>query len=142
MTNPTDCLVVNIEEYDCDSGEKDMNLFILYDIKYDKYILRGKREPTPKIGSVPFSFECSSYLDAYEFIKAVTCKYNYLSITLYNYDNLPADSNDIYYSFLKTHEDREYEIVGFEGLINKHKKTKRRVKNILKLMKYVNNYYA
>ena len=40
---PADCLVLKIEEYDIDNGNLDTTLFIIYDKKEHKYVIRGKR---------------------------------------------------------------------------------------------------
>lgn len=137
MSPPTDCLVLKIEETDSDNDKKDMNLFILYDRKYDKFILRGKREDTKRIYSEPYSFESSNSRDVFDFLNFVIDESNPVSIVMYNYDNLHADSDDITYEFLETYEDARYELAAYDDVFINYKL----VKKSINLLKSITNYY-
>ena len=137
MSPPADCLVLKIEETDSENGKRDTNMFILYDRKYEKFIIRGKREDTSKITAYPYSFECSQEDDVYSFLKFVVDEDNPLSMVLYNYDNLHADSDDITFEFLQTYEDSRYEITGYNNVSIKFKK----IKKAIHLLKCISNYY-
>jgi hypothetical protein len=105
---------MKIEEYDNDTHELDTTLFLFYDRMYSKYILRGKRNDTTRHLFAPYSFECDNANKLYNFLKILFGLQNYLSITMYNYDNLAYDSNDIYYDCLKNNESEKYEIVAYD----------------------------
>ena len=141
MVFVTDCLVLKIEEFDKTSEKLDTTLFIIYDFYEDNYVIRGKRADARNVNSQPYSFtyqNTESNDDLIHFIGFVlNNKDNYLSYTIYNYDNLPYSSNDITYEFLKNNESPEYEIVGYD---NCHYSRKELTK-ILKMLKSVFNFY-
>ena len=58
MTNvSSDCLVLKIQEYV--DNDLDTTLYILYDIKEEVYLLKGKRAfINEKVESIPYSFYC------------------------------------------------------------------------------------
>lgn len=132
-----DTLVLKIEEH-CD-GEIDNTIFVLYDHNECNYILYGKRSDLfARLEFVPYSFKCKNAQDLAEFISFANCKQNKWSYTLYNYDNLPCNCDDISYDFLKSLDgDRSYEIAGYD---NKVFNNMYLVKS-LKMLKGVFNYY-
>lgn len=136
MSHPTDCLVLKIEEFDKEDGSLDHSLFVFYDPVYHKYILRGKRNDTECIQSEPYSFECNDSKDVYDWIDVMVGFDNTFSIYLYNYDHLPYDSNDIYYSFLETSEDESYTIVVYDTI----EKSNPLLLKMIRLLKRVRNY--
>jgi hypothetical protein len=138
MTNKaSDCLVLKIEEIS--DGEIDTTLFILYDGIENQYAIFGKRNDIfGRQSRVPYSFKCKYAEDLSDFISFAICKKNKWSYTLYNYDNLPGDSDDITYEFLKElDDDQSYEISGYD---NKNYSRNYLVKS-LKMLKNVFNYY-
>jgi len=137
VSSGSDSLVLKIEEYS--DGEIDTVLFILYDSKESTYVVYGKRENVfNKLEYVPYSFRSETSEDLADFISFAICKKNKWSYTLYNYDNLPYNCNDITFYYLKNLDgDREYEIAGYD---NKHYNRDYLVK-ALKMLKYVFNYY-
>lgn len=132
-----DTLVLKIEEYEADHKLIDTILYILYDTRTKRYVIRGKRQSTQNFESEPYSFESESSNDLADFIMLIIDCDNVLSYTLYNYDNLPEQSNDITYEFLNFYDDRTYEVVGYDN-----KKIKRRdlLRN-LRILRNVFNYY-
>jgi hypothetical protein len=110
-----DCLVLKIVETDCDTNERDTTMFVLYDYYNDTFIIRGKRENTVRVIAAPYSFICHSATDLADFISFVICKNNNWSYTLYNCDNLPADSVDIDYEFLHNNTQNSYELAGYDN---------------------------
>ena len=134
---PTDCLVFKLEEfYD---NELDTTLFILYDKNEEMYLIRGKRSDlSNNTESVSYSFRCKYVEELLEFVKLVICSESLLNYTLYNYDNLPYDCDDITFDSLKEDDnDRAYELTGFDN----QKYSDKKLKNILRVLKYVFNYY-
>ena len=56
---------------------------------------------------------------------------------LYNYDNLPTDSNEITYEFLRNYDHSDYEISGY----NIPKMERKRLLNNLRILRNIHNYY-
>lgn len=134
---PTDCLVFKLEEFYDD--ELDTTLFILYDKNEEVYLIRGKRSALRKNNeSVSYSFRCKYVEELIEFIKLGICSDSLLSYTLYNYDNLPYDGDDITFDSLKEYDnDKAYELTGFDN----EKYSDKKIQKFLRVLKYVFNYY-
>jgi hypothetical protein len=132
----TDCLVLKIEECDKDSKELDATIYVLYDKVTHEFVVRGQRF-SKKIASCTFSFQCEFADELADFISFVICKENLWTYVLYNYDNLPATSDDITYDFLKRNDSRVYELAGYN-----HREYDRDVllRN-LRMLRNVFNYY-
>jgi len=138
MNPATDCLVLKIDEIDIDTKIKDTTLFIIYDKMKHEFIIRAKRLNTKKITSIPYAFVCEYAKDLAEFIGFVIDeKNNKISYTLYNYDNLPATSDEITFEFFEKHVDDAYEIVGYDN----QKHNKKEVISVLRMLRNVYNKY-
>jgi hypothetical protein len=133
----TDCLVLKIEERDADSGELDTTVYIIYDKKEHNYVIRGQRSPLKYSDSCTYSFVCKDYRDLADFLSFVICKKNLWTYVLYNYDNLPYDSNDITYEFLSEYESSVYELTGY----NNETCIRKNLCKILRMLRNVFNYY-
>lgn len=132
-----DTLVLKIEEYETDTDLIDTTLYILYDTRSDRYVIRGNRRSTVSLVSQPYSFEAESSRDLADFIEFVVCSENRVSYSLYNYDNLHLNPDDITYEFLESYDDKEYELVGYDN-----QELKRNVLlKILRILRNVFNYY-
>ena len=129
---PTDCLVLEIREFDIDNDTLDTRMFVLYDANEDIFVVRGKRPEHEA-----YSFYCDGLHDLSEFIKTVVCKSNFCSFILYNHDNLPLDSDDITFENLATILNTSNEITGFDNMKCKTKLLKR----MLRILRNVYNYY-
>jgi hypothetical protein len=136
FTTP-DTLVLKIVEHDIDLNRPDTTLYILYDKKEHKYIIRGKRFETKRVESYSYSFNCEFARDLADFIQFLIDRENDISYILYNYDNLPETSNEIDYDFLYTYDDKKYEISGYD---NKKLHRKELVRN-LRMLRNIYNYY-
>ena len=136
-TASTDCLVLKIEEYS--DGDIDTTLFVLYDVNESQFLIFGKRsEVFGKPQPVPYSFKCNYAEDLADFISFAICKKNKWSYTLYNYDNLPGNTDDITFEYLKEYDgDLSYEISGYD---NKNYNRNYLVKS-LRMLRNVFNYY-
>lgn len=134
-----DTLVIKLEEYDIDTNELDNTIYLLYDSRTDTYIIRGKRTDakTYKLCSYSFECDCDSKYDLIDFLHLVIAHENDMSFTMYMYDNLPENSNDITFNFLKENDDKRYEIVGYDKL----KPTKKKFLKYLRILRSVLNYY-
>ena len=132
-----DCLVLKLEEVDINSKEIDTVVFILYDAKKSEYVIRGQRTRTVTYDSCTYSFISNSIPDVVNFLQYVICKSNLVNETLYNYDNLSNNSNNITFEFLQEYEDKEYELSGYNNL----KLSKKRLVRNLNILRNVFNYY-
>jgi hypothetical protein len=132
----TDCLVLKIEEHDVTTKELDTTLYVIYDKKEHQFVVSGKRF-SKKMGSCAYSFNCEFAEDLADFITFVICKKNLWTYVLYNYDNLPATSEEITYDFLKQYDSKEYELGGYNYLQFKRKC----LLSKLRMLRNVFNYY-
>jgi hypothetical protein len=112
---PPDCLVLKIEEFDDELCDHIGNIFVLYDQKMEKYVLRGSGI-SKKMYCSPFSFIADNASDVADFISFAIDVENNKNYILYNYDNLPETSDEITYEFLCHWESQEYEIAGYNGM--------------------------
>jgi len=139
MSYPNDCLVLKIEEYDQDDHKLDTQLFILFDSLRMQYIIRGKRRDSKSSGvSKDYSFTSNSAFDLMTFINYSLCPMNVYSYSLYNYDNLPYESNEITFEFLDKWVSPQYEIVGYDNI---KRLSVRQLSKMLRMLKNVSNEY-
>ena len=131
-----DCLVFKLEEKDVLTKETDTTVYILYDKKEHNYVIRGRRRWTPKCQSCSYSFISEHVEELADFLQYIICKGNTVNETLYNYDNLPVDSNEITFKFLQEYDHDDYEISGYN---NQKLSRKRLIKN-LRILRNVFNY--
>jgi hypothetical protein len=131
-----DCLVLKIEEYDIDNGTLDTTLYIIYDKKEEKYVIRGKRY-SDIMETCTYSFNCEFAQELFDFITFVICKQNRWTYLLYNYDNLPATSDEITYEFLKRDESKVYELGGDD----RQKYNEKELMSNLRMLRNVFNFY-
>ena len=136
-TTVTDCLVLKIEERETDVEILDTTIYVIYDKKERNYVIRGKRRVTNNIDACTYSFVCKDHRDLADFLSFVVCKENLWTYVLYNYDNLPYDSNDITYEFLKEYESNVYELTGYNNLDY----CRKGLCSILRMLRNVFNYY-
>ena len=102
MSDP-DCLVLHLEEYNDNIQIVDTSLYIFYDKKQEFFVIRGKRKHECSDKFIPYSFICISEKDLADFIKYVICPFNKVKEILYNFPDLPANSNEITYNFLQNY---------------------------------------
>jgi hypothetical protein len=137
MTNPPDCLVFKIEEYDSITHKLDNTVFVLYDTCCKQYVVRGLRVETRKIKSVPYSFTCKKLSNLVDFVSFIICKQNFWSYTLYNYNDLPYWSKYITFDTLYYAEDKAKEISGYDNIVYE----RRELYSHLRMLKAVFNSY-
>jgi hypothetical protein len=135
--NLPDTLVLKIVERDVDLNRPDTTLYILYDKKEHKYIIRGKRFETKRMESCSYAFDCEFAHDLADFIEFLIDREHTISYILYNYDNLPKTSNEIDYDFLYRYDDIVYELSGYDKLKLNRKEL---LKNLRMLRNIYNNY--
>jgi hypothetical protein len=137
VNNMPDCLVFKFEEVEKDTEKIDTTVYVLYDQMKEKYIVRGQRRWTPKYQSCSYSFECDHICDLVEFLQYLVCRDNTVNEILYNYDNLPDDSNKITYEFLHDYDHADYEISGYNG----KKFSKKRLFSNLRMLRNISNQF-
>ena len=135
VNNMPDCLVFKFEEIEADTKKIDTTVYVLFDQSNDKYIVRGRRRWTPRYQSCTYSFECDNIPDLADFLQYIICSYNKINEVLYNYDNLPDNSNKITYEFLNEYDHADYEISGY----NDRKFNRKRLINNLRMLKKISN---
>jgi hypothetical protein len=132
-----DCLVLKIEEREENTNLVDTTLYVLYDKKYHNYVIRGRRRLSQKHLSCEYSFICENVYELVDFITFVISKKNLWTYVLYNYDNLPIESDELTFDFLYNYDHGDYELGGYD---NEKFSRSRLVKN-LKMLRNVFNYY-
>ena len=132
-----DCLVFKLEEFDVDREEIDTTLYVLYDKRRHRYLVRGQRKWTPTHQSCTYSFESEFASDLADFIQYVICSYNTVNEVLYNYDNLPENPDELTYDFLHDYDHSDYEISGY----NDKKLRRGRLLRNLRMLRNIFNYY-
>jgi hypothetical protein len=137
MQTPSDCLVLKIEEFKTRDGLLDTTIYVLYDKKEHQYVIRGIRSPIGKNIAEPFHFVCDSAEDLADFLSFAICELNLWTTALYNYNNLPATSNEITYYFLDENYDSKWEICGYD----KEKFDRKKLLKSLRLLRNVFNFY-
>lgn len=126
--NVTDCLVFKIVEIDAETAEIDTTMYIIYDNKTHKYLIRGKRSDTPRSQSCAYSYECDFASDLADFIQYLLCPDNKVNEILYNYDELPENPNDITFEYLNEYDHPAYEISGYNNQKIIRKKLLRKIR--------------
>ena len=131
-----DTLVLKIVEHDVDLDRPDTTLYVLYDKATHRYVIRGKRNDV-KVQSCTYSFECEFANDLVDFLEFVLEDENMYSFILYNYDNLPDNSNDITFDFLRDNDSMVYELAGYDNQTFERKK----LLKYLRMLRNIFNYY-
>ena len=134
-----DCLVLKLEEIEYESQLPDTTIYIIFDKLNNKFIIRGKRRDIMGITAPTYSFEYNNFnkQSLVDFIKYVICHTNTVNETMYNFDNMPKLSDEITYDFLQRHENKDYEISGY----NNQKLSRKRISRLLDILENVFNLY-
>ena len=134
-----DTLVFKIEERETGTttSRLDTTVYIFYDKKEHNYVIRGRRRVDPNQFSCEYSFVSENIDDLMYFLTFVICKKNLWTYVLYNYDNLPVDSNDVSFDFLYSYDHSDYELAAYDN----QKFNKRFLRKNLEMLRNVFNYY-
>jgi hypothetical protein len=132
-----DCLVLKIEEVERNTKKVDTTLYILYDKKYHNYVIRGRHRLSPQSASCEYSFVVENISDLVNFITFVIDRKNLWTYVLYNYDNLPIESDDITFEFLYNYDHNDYEL----GAYDNENYCRKRLESNLKMLRNVFNFY-
>jgi hypothetical protein len=132
-----DCLVLKFEEVERETKQIDNTIYVFYDKRTHNFFVRGRRRWTPTTQSCTYSFQCEYAKDLADFLQYTICKNNTVNEVLYNYDNLPFESNDVTFEFLHDYDHGDYEISGYDNV-----KLKRKDLLInLRMLRNVFNFY-
>jgi hypothetical protein len=71
------------------------------------------------------------------FLSYTIDKKNRTNEILYNFDNLSENSNDISFEFLSEHENKDYEVSGYDNT----KPSRNRYYTLLRMLKTIGNKY-
>jgi hypothetical protein len=135
---PSDSLVLKIEEVEEHNGVQiDTRMFVFYDHYDGCYHVRGERSCTRNVDYQPYSFRCDTLETLVDFIRFAISNENILNYTLYNYEELPANSDEINYEEMAWHQSISREIAGYDN----RKFTRKGLKRVLKLLRNVYNHY-
>lgn len=116
----TNYLVFKLDEIEYGREHKrpfiDTTLYILYDKKKGKYIIRGRRHRVNRdIRACTYSYEATHLSKIADFIQYVICKESKVNETLYSFVNFPENSDNITFDFLEDFIDVDYEISGYDS---------------------------
>ena len=137
VDNIPDCLVFKFEEIEDETKRIDNIVYVLFDQMKEKYIVRGQRRRSHKHNSASYSFECDKSCDLVIFLQYIICPGNTVNEVLYNYDNLPDDSNKITYDFLHDYDHSDYEISGY----NAQKFSRNDLFTKLRMLRKISNHF-
>jgi hypothetical protein len=132
-----DTLVLKLEEVEKNTNKIDTTIYIFYDKRTHHFFVRGQRRWSPNHQSCTYSFQCEFAKDLVDFLQYIICKKNRVNEILYNYDNLPVESNDVTFEFLHDYDHSDYEIAGYDNVRFNRKK----FANTLRILRNVFNYY-
>jgi len=132
-----DTLVLKLEEVEKNTNKIDTTIYIFYDKRTHHFFVRGQRRWSPSHQSCTYSFQCEFAKDLVDFLQYIICKKNRVNEILYNYDNLPVESNDVTFEFLHDYDHSDYEIAGYDNVRFNRKK----FANTLRILRNVFNYY-
>lgn len=111
-------------------------LFISYDIENESYVVYGKGSNVG-IDNEQFFFRSDRSADLYKFVRFVIGKDSYSSYTLYNYNNMPFDLEEVDYYFMESNMDIRYELAAYDNM----RLNKRDFRRNLHVLKNVYNFY-
>jgi hypothetical protein len=110
---------------------------VSYNEAEEMYIINGKRLDIAKNVKTdffqPFMFCAESSNDVLDFLSLILDIKRTFSYTLFNYNNLSYDKNDITYSFMEDNIDRRYEIAAYDH-VTYSRKIFRQLVRVTKLM--------
>jgi len=137
----TDCLVLRIIENTHSTSRYDQEVFIIWDTLFKQYIIRGCRSTTRSVPGVPYSYTCTRMVDVLNFLFLIIDPANDCTFEIYNYDNLPPDSNNITFEFLSDCVEYKYEIVAYDEMwVDSSRKNPELVQALKSLRTVANEY--
>ena len=110
-------LIWCIEEVDDFEDKQEVNniLFIGYNQEDKKFVLRGKRNSGVENNYVPYAFNNLSRSRVKKIVKMIMGSNDTLKFTLYNYNNIEIDINNLTYDFFYEYMHDDYALVSYHG---------------------------
>jgi hypothetical protein len=137
----TDCLVLKLEEKNEHGNLSKHVIYVLYDVEKRSYVVRGQNIQSAwtkhRAEDYPYSFISKDVYSLADYILYVISKHNNVKEVLYNFADLPEDSNDITFEYLKDSELEDYEV----SYNPNNKLCKKKLVSTLKILRNVFNYY-
>jgi biopolymer transport protein ExbD len=119
-------------------GKGDQVYYYYGQLEADKLSEQFKSTTFKQIRDIIVSKKKSTNIDdLMYFLTFVICKKNLWTYVLYNYDNLPVDSNDVSFDFLYSYDHSDYELAAYDN----QKFNKRFLRKNLEMLRNVFNYY-
>ena len=131
----SDCLVLKINNFSQELNvESNATVYIIYDIKTELFVISGKIQ-----GGVEFNYNADSAKAVETFISFIFSDKQKVTYTIFNHARLPYEQEEINYESLNNSLfENVYEIA---YKIEKLNYSKKRVKNILGMLKHIFNFY-
>lgn len=137
MSQTDSYLTLCIEERSSDNYDIIVNrLFLAYDSEQDSYVVYGKSNRNG-VDNEPYFFRSDKSSNMYQLMKFIISKESYNSYTLYNYNNMPYDLEEVDYYFMEENMDIRYEMAVYDNVML----TKRDFRKHLHMLKNVYNFY-
>lgn len=140
MSQTDSYLTLCVEERDDDNYEKITNrLFVSYDVEQDSYVVYGQRQSQSQEQGQefePYFFRSDKSKDMYKFFKFVIGEKSNISLTLFNYNNMPFDLEGVDYYFMETNMAISHELVAYDCITLNKKK----FQEMMHILKKIYNY--
>lgn len=140
MSQTDSYLTLCVEERDDDNYEKITNrLFVSYDVEQDSYVVYGQRQSQSQEQGQefePYFFRSDKSKDMYKFFKFVIGEKSNISLTLFNYNNMPFDLEGVDYYFMETNMAISHELVAYDRITLNKKK----FQEMMHILKKIYNY--
>jgi hypothetical protein len=134
---PTDSYLVFCFEERCDDDyDKITNrLFVSYDVEQLSYVVYGRRQ-SETLEFEQFFFRSDRSKDMYKFFKFMLGDKAELSYTLFNYNNMPFDLEEVDYYFMEGNMAISHELAAYDEVTLKRKN----FREMMHLLKRVYNF--
>ena len=130
----SDCLVLKINSFDEFYVIAGITVYVIYDINSKMFVICGKRDC-----GVEFNFNSYSVKAVEIFLSFIFSNRRYINYSISNHSELPFNQSEISYDYLnESLFENVYEIACKS---EKSMYNKREVRNLLKMLKSVFNYY-
>jgi hypothetical protein len=138
MSQTDSYLTLCVEERDDDNYEKITNrLFVSYDVEQESYVVYGRRQSQEQEQEFePYFFRSDKSKDMYKFFKFVIGVKSNISLTLFNYNNMPFDLEGVDYYFMETNMAISHELVAYDRITLNKKK----FQEMMHILKKIYNY--
>jgi cell division protein FtsI/penicillin-binding protein 2 len=135
-TKLTDCLILKITEFSDMDNSVDTILYVFYDKVNHHFFIRGS-QMSEQFETTPYCFRCEFANELEQFIRVIISEESKVMYELVNYVDLPLDSDDITFEYLK-----EYDLptITITSIVSRYYSS-RKVTSLLRMLRNVFNYY-